>query len=355
MQSNNTFTAAVMTEVGQPLKLINNILMPKPNRGQVLVKINYAGLCHSQLMEVQGLRGKDNYLPHMLGHEGVGVVMEIGGAVTKVQPGDKVIISWIKSDGIDAGGYQYKTMDGLSINAGAATAFSEYALVSENRVVLKPSSTPERLSVLYGCAVPTGFGMVINNIPKNAEGTIAFIGLGGIGLSALLAAPLYDFKKIIAIDINPEKLVIAEELGATHIINSSELNLVDIVKKITNDIGVDYAFESAGKTQTIELAYSLVRKNGGLCIFASHPPFGEKIHLDPFDLICGKNIKGTWGGEAKPDVDIKRFDDFYLKGQLPLERLVSNEYRLSDINVAIDDLQKKKIIRALINCSSERI
>ena len=347
----NTFKAAVLINSGQALQLINNIIIPKATHGEVLVRIHYAGLCHSQLMEVQGLRGEDKYLPHMLGHEGVGTVVEVGEGVTKVKPNDEVIISWIKGNGLNTLGHQYRTLDEVIINAGAATTFSEYAIVSENRVVLRPDATPERLSVLFGCAVPTGFGMVIHNIPENAKGSIAFIGLGGIGLSALLAAKLYHFEQIFAIDVNEEKLILSKELGATHLIDASQHDVVQYVKSLTQGVGVDYAFESAGTTKTIEQAFNITRTHGGACIFASHPPYGEKIQLDPFDLICGKSIKGAGGGGCCQDKDIQMFDRLYAEGKLPLEYLVSKEYPLIDINNAIQDLKSKKIVRALINCA----
>ena len=353
MQNKKTFKAAVLQQTAKPLVLMNDITFPTLSKGQVLVKIRYAGLCHSQLMEIQGLRGEDKYLPHMLGHEGVGIVVAIGEGVSKVKPNDEVVISWIKGDGIDAGGTQYKTTQGLTINAGATTAFSEYAVISENRLVLKPKNTPEQIAVLYGCAVPTGFGMVINNIPSDAKGCIAFVGLGGIGMSALLAARFFDFEKVIAIDINEDKLLLAKQSGATHLINAQREDPVKAVNQWTNNRGVDYCFESAGSVKTIEQAYALIRKQGGQCIFASHPPATEKIMIDPFDLICGKNIKGTWGGEVKPDHDVRRFDAWYTQGRLPLEQLISKEYHLNDINEAVEDLHQRRIIRALINCHAE--
>lgn len=350
MKPDHTFSAAVLVNTGQPLQLIHNICFPILRAGQALVKIRYAGLCHSQLMEIQGSRGKDNYLPHMLGHEGMGQVVATGEHVSKVKSGDEVVLSWIKGDGYEAGGVQYRTTEGQLINAGAVTTFSEYAVVSENRLVSKPNLTPDHLSTLYGCAMPTGFGMVMNHVPKHAQGVIAFLGLGGIGISALLAARMYDFKKVIAIDVNEDKLMLAKELGATDCIDASQSDVLNQVQILTDGMGVDYCFESAGQAKTIEQAYSLVRRHGGSCIFASHPPAGDTISIDPFDLICGKNIKGTWGGEVKPDQDIREFGDLYAKGQLPLHKLISQEYCLDNINAAVDDLYHKKIVRALINC-----
>lgn len=340
--------AAVLTHVNQPLKVIEDIQVPRPGFGQVIVKMTFAGLCHSQLMEVQGLRGEDKYLPHMLGHEGAGEVVEIGEGVTKVKPGDSVVVGWIKGQGVDAKGCHYKTKQGTLINAGPIATFSEYAVISENRIMQKPLATPLNLSSLYGCAVPTGLGMVINNLPENANGTIAFIGLGGVGISAFLSVNLYSFSQVIAIDVNEDKLKLAQELGATHIINAGEVNPVEKVMQLTNGLGVDYSFESAGRVETIEQAFAMVRKNGGKCVFASHPAAGHKISLDPFDLICGKKIEGTWGGGSKPDIDIIKFDEFYQKGLLPLEHLLSKQYSLDEINLAIDDLKNKRVVRASI-------
>ncbi|MDX2346807.1 MAG: zinc-binding dehydrogenase [Legionella sp.] len=353
MKLKETFSAAVLMKTSEPLQIINNICMPTPKKGQVLVKIRYAGLCHSQLMEIKGARGEDKYLPHMLGHEGVGQVVAIGEGVSKVNLEDTVVLSWIKGEGIDAGGAQYQTTDGLIINSGAITAFSEYALVSENRLLLKPAGTPDKLSVLYGCALPTGFGMVVNNLPEQATGHIGFLGLGGIGISALLAAKLYDFSQVIVIDVNPDKLALAKTLGATHAINARDPDFIEQIYQLTDGVGLDYCFESAGKAETIEKAYALTRRQGGLCIFASHPPHGDKIQLDPFDLICGKNIRGTWGGETQPERDIKQFSGLYDKGQLPLDALISQSYRLDEINEAVNDLTQQNIVRALIDCHPE--
>ena len=352
VRADHMMTAAVLIKQNQPLSILNNVLIPKPKKGQALVKIFFAGLCHSQLMEMDGKRGEDKYLPHLLGHEGVGKVVEIGEGVTKVQPDDEVILGWIKGVGLEGGASQYQTSDGLMINSGSVTTFSEYAIVSENRLTKKPTHTPSELAVLYGCAIPTGLGMVLNAVPENFTGTVGFLGLGGIGLSALLSAKLRGFEKVIAIDINPEKLQLAMELGATHVINPAHENTAHTVKNLTNKIGLDYCFESAGSIKTIELAFELTRRKGGRCIFASHPPIGEKVALDPFELICGKHIHGTWGGDSIPDQDIQKFDDLYKKGLLPLDKLINKKYALENINQAIDDLKNKKIARALVECLS---
>lgn len=345
-----TMSAAVLTKQNMPLSIYDNVLIPQPKVGQVLVKILFAGLCHSQLMEIEGKRGEDKYLPHMLGHEGVGIVVKIGTGVTKINIGDKVILGWIKGTGLENNDTQYQTTDNQIINAGKVTTFSEYAIVSESRVTKKPSYTPDDLSVLYGCAIPTGLGMVLNTVPENHECSVAFLGLGGVGLSALFSIKLRPFKKIIAIDTNKSKLALAKELGVTHTINPLTDRTLEIIKNITNGVGVDYCFESAGSTQTIELAFDLIRK-GGQCTFASHPSDGEKISIDPHQLISGKKINGTWGGHCIPDQDIEKFDGYYQSDLLPLEKLISKHYDLININDAILDFKNRKIVRALIRCS----
>jgi len=338
-------TAAILEQTNQPLRILTNISYPVLAKGQALIKINYAALCHSQLMEVRGKRGKDKYLPHMLGHEGVGEVVEIGEGVTKVSIGDSVVVGWIKGDGIEAGGTQYQSGDQI-INAGAVTTFSTYAVISENRLVIKPKHLDDKVAVLLGCALPTGAGIVINQLQPERGATVVVLGLGGIGLSALLALKYFAPAQIIALDIEEGKLALANELGATKTYKTDKEGLTAFKSHFPD--GVDYAIECAGTTKTIEIAFGLI-KRGGKCIFASHPPSGEKISIDPYEFICGKQLIGSWGGASKPDVDIPIIADLIEKYQLPVEKLLSDEYSLEQINLALSDLEERKITRALIN------
>ncbi|EKD72094.1 MAG: alcohol dehydrogenase [uncultured bacterium] len=155
--------AAVLVQPIGSLEIMDDVMVPLPKRGQVLVRIQYAGLCHSQLMEIQGMRGENKYLPHMLGHEGVGKVIQVGQDVSKVKKDDQVILGWIKGKGLEGNGCQYQTSRKMLIKSGSLTTFSEYVIVSENRLVLKPPHTPQAQSVLYGCAIPTGLGKVFNS------------------------------------------------------------------------------------------------------------------------------------------------------------------------------------------------
>ena len=339
--------AAVLWETGKPLSIEDNIEIPDLKTGQVLVKMAFSGVCKSQFMEVSGARGKDKFLPHLLGHEGCGKVISIGEGVSKVSKGDWVILGWIQGIGKNAEGAQYKLGKEI-INSGAVTTFSTYTIVSENRLVSLPPGIPKDVAVLFGCALPTGAGILLNEIKPKKKSTIAFIGLGAIGLSSLMATKIYNCKNIIAIDVSQKKLDLAKKFGATHTINSSNENTFDRINHITNGIGVDYSVEAAGSTETIELAFELVKKNGGRCVFASHPEAGKKISLDPFQLILGKSIKGTWGGSSKPDKDTPILADLYLKGLMPLEALLTKKYTLDEINIALDDLNNSNVFRPLI-------
>lgn len=339
--------AAVLNNLRQPLDILSGLAPEKLHRGQVLVRLAYSGVCHSQLMEARGKRGLDPYLPHLLGHEGTGLVVEVGDGVTKVGPGDKVILGWIKGSGLDGGGTHY-THNGRAINAGGVTTFNEYAVVSENRVTPLPDGVPMDIGVLFGCAIPTGAGIITNEIRPAPGSSIAIFGLGGIGLSALMATRLYDCGMVIAIDVSDDKLALAREFGATHTINSSQRDAVAEVRALSGGKGVDYSVDASGLCAVIENAFDSVRRGGGLCVFASHPEQGQMIRLDPFELICGKQIRGSWGGACNPDEDIPRFAGLYRQGKLPLEKLITRRYKLEQINDALDDLENKRVGRPLV-------
>jgi S-(hydroxymethyl)glutathione dehydrogenase/alcohol dehydrogenase len=345
--------AAVLYKTGHPLVVEDEIEIPALKPGQVLVKVHFSGVCHSQLMEARGKRGDDPYLPHMLGHEGSATILEAGPGVTRFKKDDIVILTWIKGSGADVPQTQYKKGHQV-INAGGVTTFSECSVVSENRCVPLPEGVPLDIASLFGCAVLTGAGIVTNTIRPSAKNSLAIFGLGGIGLSALMAAGLYECQTLIAVDIEKDKLELASEFGATHLIDSSVEDPVERIREITEGKGVDYSIEAAGVVKTIEQAFQSVRKGGGKCVFASHPKVDEKITIDPFDLICGKQIQGSWGGESNPEDDIPKFAQLYRDGKLPLEKLLTRRYSLDQINEALDDLEQRKVGRPLIAFSDHR-
>ena len=341
--------AAVLEQINKPLQILDKIKIPSIGYGQVLVELAYSGICHSQLMEISGGRGFDKYLPHLLGHEGSGRVVSVGEGVSKVVPGDLVILGWIKGIGLEGGAIKYNHGANI-INAGSITTFNHFAVVSENRIFPLPDGIPLDIAVLFGCALPTGAGIVMNEImPK--KGTVAAVfGLGGVGISSLIAFNLFDCQKIIAIDISTSKLELAKEFGATDIIKvDNNINLLNEIRSLTsNQNGVDYAVDASGNVNSIETAFQSVRNNGGQCIFASHPKNGELISINPYDLICGKILKGSWGGGCNPDTDIPRLAKLFTEGKLPLHKLIQKTYSLDDINIAFSDLKNGLVTRPLI-------
>jgi S-(hydroxymethyl)glutathione dehydrogenase/alcohol dehydrogenase len=342
--------AAVLVELNQPLRHAR-LELPELQPGQMLVEVAYSGVCHSQLHEVRGRRGPDLYLPHTLGHEGSGVVRAVGAGVEKVRPDDRVVLTWIKGQGADvaSSGYQEGR---AKINSGPLSTFMRHTVTCENRVVRLPPEMPLREAALLGCALPTGAGIVINMAAVGAGASLAVFGAGGIGLSAVLAARMLGADPLIAVDVVEGKLAEALRLGATHAINARQSDPLSAIRELTQGRGVDYAVEAAGRRETMEAAFRSVRDQGGLCILAGNLPQGEQIAIDPFDLIRGKRIAGAWGGATRPDEDVPRYVRWFLEGRLPMNELISREYRLEDVNAALDDLEQGRVVRALVDMAA---
>ena len=341
--------ATVLFELAQPLRFMT-LSIPDLKPGQVLIDVAYSGVCRSQLLEVRGKRGPDRFLPHTLGHEGSGTVLEVGDDVTKVKPGDRVVLSWLKGSGADVLSTIYQSSEG-QVNSGAISTFMRQTVTCENRVTPIPDAMPLREAPLLGCAIPTGAGIILNTAGVRPGSSVAVFGVGGIGLSAILAADLMNATTIIAVDVFNHKLEQARQIGATHVINAHQQDPLATILEITGGSGVDYAIEAAGRRETMETAFQSVSDNGGLCVLAGNLPYGEHISLDPFDLIKGKRIIGTWGGETQPDRDIPMYVDLYLSGKLKLDGLITHIYCLDDINQALEDLENGKVGRALIDMS----
>lgn len=328
---------------------MENLEVPELKDGQVLVRIAYSGICRSQLNEIYGLRGKDNFLPHTLGHEGSGTVEAVGAGVRKVRPGDHVVLTWIKGIGLEAPSSEYKNSDGVSVNSGAISTFLSKAVISENRLVKIPNGFPLKEAALLGCAVPTGAGIVINTANVSSAKTVAIFGMGGVGYSALFAANVKGALTIIAVDISEARLKHAISLGASHTLNAHRDNVVECIMDITGGRGVDYAIESAGKRETMEMAFKSICYKGGLCIIAGNLSYGETINIDPLDLIKGKRIIGTWGGDTNPDADIPMYAELALSGKLDLKKMICRVYKMEHINEAIEYMQKDALGRVLID------
>jgi S-(hydroxymethyl)glutathione dehydrogenase/alcohol dehydrogenase len=344
--------AAVLVELNEPLQPMT-LELPGLKPGQALVEVAYSGVCHSQLNEIRGRRGPDRYLPHTLGHEGAGVVQAVGPGVAKVKPGDRVVLTWIKGEGADVPSSGYRRADGATtINSGPLSTFMRHTVTCENRLVPLPPDMPLREAALLGCAVPTGAGIVINSAAVARRASVAVFGAGGIGLSALLAARMLEASPLIAVDVVERKLAEARRLGATHTVNAGQCDPVAVIRELTGGRGVDYAIEAAGRRETMETAFRSVRDQGGLCVLAGNLPHGERISLDPFDLIRGKRIAGAWGGETRPDRDVPRYVEWFQQQGFPLAELISQEYSLGEINAALDDLEQGRVVRALVNMAA---
>ncbi len=326
--------AAILLKQNQAL-VLDDIEIPILKNGQVLVRILASGICRSQLNEYQGLKGPDPYLPHLLGHEGAGIVEVTTPGVKKVKPGDYVVVTWIKGKGMEVAGTQYRWGERL-VNSGALASLSEYAVISENRVVKISKKIMPAVAALLGCAIPTGGGMVFNTLNVKKGTSLAVFGVGGIGGAAILAARMSRCKTIIGVDVFESKLKFARDLGATHRINAREQDTSVMLKK-NFPSGLDYAIESSGNYQAMEQAFSVIQDQGTLVI-AGNLPKGQKIAIDPFDLIKGKRILGTWGGETVPDRDIPKYVRAYLSKKLLLEKLITHRFPFEKINQALSVL-----------------
>ena len=343
------FTAAVLTKNNSPLKIINKLKFTKLRRGQVLVRILHSAICRSQIMEIEGKRGKDKYLPHLLGHEGAGIVHGVGAGVKKITKGDKIFLSWIKGKGLDSGGTKIKNQK-KTVNAGPITTFSNFSIISENRCFKIPKGFPLKKSVIFGCAVPTGAGIILNEIKPKKKDRICIIGLGGVGLSALIAFKMLKLKNIIVVDIDNKKIKIAKKVGFKKtILLKKDKNAITKILNFNKGRYFDYTIESSGKSKSIEFAFSLTKKFGGKCFFASHPNEKSKISIKPFDLISGKKIFGSWGGGSDPQKIAKIMSKFFLKNKKILNLYFTKEYSLKNINKAIKDFKKKSVLKPLIN------
>jgi len=338
-------TAAILVELGKPLELAD-IDIPALKPGQCLIEVAFSGVCHTQVGEARGHRGEDKFLPHCLGHEGSGYVREVGPGVTKVKPGDAVILSWIKASGMDVPGCVYE-WNGRKVNAGGITTFSNFSVIAENRLTVIPEGLSLRHAALIGCAVPTGAGVVFNTAqPKPGQSVVVF-GVGGIGNCAVAAASVSGCVPVIAVDINPDKLALAKKFGATHTIDSKQSDAVAEIQKLVKG-GVDFAIEATGVPAVMRQALACVRQQGGTAVVIGNARFGDKLELDPRELNMGKRLLGTWGGDNVPDRDYPRYARLMMSGKMDLEPLLGKSYSLAEVNAALDDLEHGRAARPLI-------
>jgi S-(hydroxymethyl)glutathione dehydrogenase/alcohol dehydrogenase len=340
--------AALLVETGKPL-VVDTIGLPALKPGQVLVEIAFSGACGTQLMEVAGAKGEDKWCPHCLGHEGSGTVLETGSAVTKVKAGDKVVLSWIKGSGIEAGGAVYD-WNGKKVNAGGVTTFQRHAVVSENRLTPVPQDMAMETAVLLGCAAPTGMGAVYNVLNVKAGDSVVVFGTGGIGLNAVMAAALAGATAVIGVDLKASRRDLAKLFGATHVIDPAAGDVAAQIKAIAPQ-GVDVAVEATGVPSVMADAVNVTRQQGGRAVVIGNARFDAQFTISPAVFNQGKSLMGTWGGDSVPDRDYGRYGRLLSSNRFPVRQLLSEPYRLADINQALDDLRTGKIGRPLIDMS----
>ena len=341
LQSIHTSRAAILVNLNQPL-VVDTIGLPERlDVGQVLVRVHHSGICGSQIGEIDGVKGADKYLPHLLGHEGGGVVLETGPGVRHVRVGDHVVMHWRKGAGIDAAPPIYNWR-GKQLNAGAVTTFNQHAVVSENRLTPIPSDFPLDYAALFGCPVTTGLGVVTNNARLTLGESIVILGAGGVGLSIIQGAAMVSAHPIVAVDLYDSKLNLARELGATHTINSSDAGWVSAVRSVVGAQGADVVIENTGNVRMIREAYDLTQSRGRT-ILVGVPRADQDASLHTLPLHFGKTITGSHGGETKPDSDIPRYLKLFAAKKLALAPLITQRFSLEQINDAIDAMRRGQI------------
>ena len=368
--------AAVLREIGRPGPYaetrpltIEDVQLDPPGPGEVLVRIRAAGLCHSDLSVIDGNRPRP--MPMVLGHEAAGVVEAIGPGVTTLARGDHVVAAFVPSCGhcrpcetgrpalcepgfkANSAGTLLSGERRLHDSHGAVhhhlgvSGFAQHAVLAANSLVRVPGDLPFAEAALFGCAVITGVGAVVNTAAMPRGASAAVVGLGGVGLAALLAARMLEARHLVAVDMNERKLAVARELGATATVNAASPDAAEQIRELTGG-GVDYGFEMAGSARALELAYKITARGGTTASAGlSHPQ--QMFSLQHLGLVAEeRTLKGSYLGSCVPSRDIPRYIDWYRAGRLPVDRLLSERLRLDDINAAFDRLAAGDSIRQVV-------
>ena len=361
--------AAILFEVGQRLD-IRDVDVEKPRAGEVLVRMAVGGICHSDLHVMTGHLNAP--IPSILGHEGAGTVVEVGSGVTSVRPGDNVIPLWrlscgeceyctaarpalcavglkIRSTGRLLDGSSRFSLNGSEIKhfLGVST-FSEYTVILEKALVKVPEDVPLQQAALLGCAVITGIGAVMNAARVKPGSQVAVFGSGGVGLNVIQGAALAGAEKIIAVDLLDNKLEMARQFGATHTVNASAGDPVEQVRSLTEQKGVDYAFEVIGLPKTVRQAFDSLAKRGETIVLGV-TPLETEVSIPIMPLIFEeKVVKGSVYGSSRPRIDIPKLINLYRAGKLKLDELVTRTYSFDQINEAYAALERGEVARTVV-------
>ena len=359
--------AAVLYELNQPV-VVEDIEMDGPKEGEIVVRIAATGVCHSCYHAVTGTLSVP--LPAVLGDEGAGVVEEVGKGVTLVKPGDHVILSWIPSCGhciyctqgyanvcLNArkggpgrlldGTTRYKKNDTSIHHFATVASFAEYSVIPQECAIPIDRDVPLDKAALIGCSVTTGVCAATNTAQVHPGSSVVVFGAGGIGLNVIQGAVIAGAGKIIAVDLLESKLEFARQFGATHTINASEVDPIEVIQSLTDGLGAEYAFEAIGTRTTYEQTVRAIR-NRGKAIWIGVPPL-EPLSLDAAVVFWGeKTVMGSNYGSARPRYDMPRLLALYRAGVLKLDELITRTYRLEEVNQAFDDMLSGKVARGLI-------
>jgi S-(hydroxymethyl)glutathione dehydrogenase/alcohol dehydrogenase len=342
--------AAILVEQKKPL-VIEDLEVPAPKLGQVLVRVLTSGICGSQIGEINGVKGPDRFLPHLLGHEGCGEVLEVGEGVRTVKAGDRVVLHWRKGAGLESVTPVYGSPIG-PVNAGWVTSFNDHALVSENRVTAVPAEFDPETAALFGCAVTTAFGVVTNDARLAIGESIAVFGAGGIGLNIVQGAALAGAHPIIALDRFDNRLELARSLGATHTINVTTADAAGEILRIVGSDGVDVAVDNTGNVEVIALASRLTGARGRT-VLVGVPPKGATAAISTLPLHFEKRLLGSHGGESRPEIDIPRYVRLVAAGRLSFTGIIGRRYSLDEINTALDDMRSGRLAgRAIVRLAA---
>jgi alcohol dehydrogenase len=348
---------------------IETLELAPPGPGEVLVKVAAAGLCHSDLSVINGDRPRP--MPMALGHEASGIVEALGDGVTDLKRGDHVVMVFVPSCGHcgpcaegrpalcepgaaanGAGtllsGARRLSKDGQPIHHHlGCSVFADHAVVSRRSMVKIDPELPLDEAALFGCAVLTGVGAVVNTAQVRAGASVAVIGLGGVGLASLLGARAAGARQIVAVDLSDAKLDLANSLGATHTFNATAADTVEKIREASGG-GVEFAFELAGSVRALDTAYRITRR-GGTTVTAGLPPPTATFPLPPVNLVAEeRTVKGSYIGTCVPSRDIPRYIELYRQGRLPVDRLLTGRLALDEINHGFDLLHEGKAVRQVV-------
>jgi S-(hydroxymethyl)glutathione dehydrogenase / alcohol dehydrogenase len=363
--------AAVALEAGKPLS-IETVQLDPPEKGEVLVEIKATGVCHTDAYTLSG-QDPEGLFPAILGHEGAGVVVEVGKDVTNLKPGDRVIPLYIpecrqcayclsmktnlcqairttQGKGVMPNGTSRFALDGQPLYHYMGTStFANYTVLPEISVAKIREDAPLEKVCLIGCGVTTGLGAVINTAKVEHGANVVVFGLGGIGLSVIQGAKLVGASKIIGVDLNPAKQTLAEQYGMTHFVNPQEIegDLVSYLVELT-DGGADYSFECIGNVNVMRQALECCHKGWGVSTIIGVAGAGAEIRTRPFQLVTGRVWQGTAFGGARGRTDVPKIVDWFMEGKIDLDKMITHTMGLDRINDAFDLMHEGKSIRSVI-------